>query len=171
MDVQEHRRARLAQPRHDAGGHGDPVADAADLDEHLAAAVRSSRVPRSEPIILGSSGGRRDPCPQGQHGEVAQRQRQGVGDVGRPRRLGQAEQGCDHALHLFLGRRALAGDGLLDLVRRVLGDLAARPAAAASARPLAWPTDMAVRALVWKKTRSTATASGFSSATSASSSS
>ena len=31
-------------------------------------------------------------------------------------------------------------------------------AAAASARPLAWPTDMAVRAFAWKNTRSTATA-------------
>ncbi len=40
------------------------------------------------------------------------------------------------------------------------------PLAAASARasPLAWPTDMAVRALTWKNTRSTATAAGASSA-------
>ena len=37
------------------------------------------------------------------------------------------------------------------------------PAAAASASPLAWPTDMAVRTLVWKNTRSTTTASGWNS--------
>ena len=37
-------------------------------------------------------------------------------------------------------------------------------AAAARARPLAWPTDMAVRALIWKRIRSTTTTSGESRA-------
>ena len=59
---------------------------------------------------------------------------------------------------------ARAGDGLLHLVRRVLHDLAAGAAASAMASPLAWPTDMAVRTLTWKNTRSTATTSGRSSA-------
>ena len=45
------------------------------------------------------------------------------------------------------------------------------PSAATSrASPLAWPTDMAVLALTWKKTRSTTTAAGRSSCTSARSS-
>ncbi len=35
-------------------------------------------------------------------------------------------------------------------------------AAVARAKPLAWPTDIAVRALVWKSTRSTTTTSGES---------
>ena len=43
-------------------------------------------------------------------------------------------------------------------------------AAATRASPLAWPTDMAVLTLTWKKTRSTATTSGASSATRARSS-
>jgi len=46
-----------------------------------------------------------------------------------------------------------------------------RRAATTSATPLAWPTDMAVRALFWNSTRSTATAEGPSSRTRPSSSS
>ena len=47
---------------------------------------------------------------------------------------------------------------------------APRLTASASARPDAWATPMAVRALAWKNTRSTATASGRSSSMSARSS-
>ena len=43
-------------------------------------------------------------------------------------------------------------------------------AATSSASPLAWPTDMAVLAFTWKKTRSTTTACGRNSCTSARSS-
>jgi hypothetical protein len=59
-------------------------------------------------------------------GEVAQGQGDGVGGVDRPERSGDAEQRLHHALHLLLVGAAEAGDGLLDLVGRVLDDLGAR---------------------------------------------
>ena len=159
-----------------AGRDDDPVADPADLDQDLAGAVPASvtgrgrrpaasrssaaRAPRS-PAPCGSARRPRKPAAR----QVADGQGQGVGPVGRAGRLGQAEQDLDHALHLLLGRRAVAGDGLLDLVGAVLRP-PGMPASAAAARasPLAWPTDMAVRALTWNSTRSTTTTSGRSSA-------
>ena len=47
---------------------------------------------------------------------------QGVGGVGS-RFAGQREQATHHMLHLRLGRVAVADHGLLDLQRRVFGDL------------------------------------------------
>ena len=55
---------------------------------------------------------------------MAEGQRAGIGGVGRSGRGGQAEAGLDHPLHLLLGGRPPPGDGVLDLVGRVLGDLA-----------------------------------------------
>ena len=42
------------------------------------------------------------------------------------RRGGEAKAGLDHLLHLLLRCRPVPGDGVLDLVRRVLHDLAPR---------------------------------------------
>jgi hypothetical protein len=58
-------------------------------------------------------------------GQVAQRQRHGVGGVDRPERRGDAEQCLHHALDLVLVGGARPGDRLLDLVGRVLDHLAA----------------------------------------------
>ena len=116
-----------------AGRDRDPVADAAHLDQHLAGAPRSSSVPRSDPITGAPRGGG-DPREPGGVGEVAQGEGGGVGGVGRPGRLVEAEQRLHHALHLLLVGAALAGDGLLDLVGRVL----ARPRSRRR-RPRPWP--------------------------------
>jgi hypothetical protein len=102
---------------------------------------------------------------------VAERERGGVGGVGGPRGVATAEPGLHHLLHLLLVGAAPAGDGVLDLVGCVLDDVAARvQAASANARPLAWPTLIAVRTLTWKNTCSTATASGSNSSRRATSS-
>ena len=100
------------------------VADAADLDERRAnRSVRSSTVPRSEPIIVATAA-----CDAlrriGAHAEVAQRQRRGVGGVGRLGRRGQPQPGLHHALHLRLVGAAPAGDAVLHLVGRELHDIA-----------------------------------------------
>ena len=55
---------------------------------------------------------------------MAQRQGCGIGGVGRLRQAGQLEAGLHHLLHLLLAGPAVAGDGILDLVGRVLNDLA-----------------------------------------------
>ena len=67
----------------------------------------------------------RDRPPHRRHRQVAQRQRRGVGGVGGLRQRTEPEASLDHPLHLLLGRRTPAGDGVLDLVRRVLHDVAA----------------------------------------------
>ena len=54
--------------------------------------------------------------------DVADGQRQGVGRVGRARRLVQPEDPADHRADLVLGGPARAGDGRLDLARRVQAD-------------------------------------------------
>ena len=100
------------------------VADAGDLDQHLAvgdalehraaqradhrAAPRPTRVPRSGAMARWHSAS-----------AAASAASAGL------RRRGEAEAGLHHALHLRLVGRAVAGDGLLHLVRRVLHDLAA----------------------------------------------
>ena len=151
-----------------------PVADAADLDEHLAGrATGRAACPaasRSRPLTAL----RRRPTRGRGGGAWARWQRaraRGVGGVGRPGRHGRGpSRACTMRPPAPCGA-APAGDRLLDLVGRVLRR-PRRPAAtaSASARPLAWPTAMAVRTLAWKNTRSTATASGWSSAISARSS-
>ena len=88
---------------------------------------------------------------------MADGQCQGVGDVRGAVDGGETEELGHHVLDLLLGGGAVADQAQLDLVGRVLDDLAAPVAAATSARPLACPTDMAVRALTRKKTRSTTT--------------
>ena len=84
--------------------------------------------------------------------EVAQRERDGVGGVDRSQRLRDAQQ----RLH---APRVPATACFTSF-----GEYCAtsHPALAASAiaRPLAWPTDIAVRTFTWKNTRSTATTSG-----------
>jgi hypothetical protein len=52
---------------------------------------------------------------------VADRHRERVGGVVGRRRLGQREDGLDHADDLVLGRPARAADGALDLLGRVVG--------------------------------------------------
>ena len=174
VDVEEDRRRRLElgqRPRR----HDDVVADAADLEQHVAVepALEHRAAQRAD---HGRPSWRRaataaTPLAHRRHRQVAQGQRGGVGGVGRPRRAGQAEAGLDHLLHLLLGRAAPAGDGVLHLVRACTGRPRSRRAAAsARASPLAWPTLIAVRTLTWKKTCSTATASGRNSAISAASS-
>ena len=56
---------------------------------------------------------------------MAQRECERVGDIGRLGLGGQPQLSLHHALHLLLRRGAVAGDGLLHLVRRVLHDLRA----------------------------------------------
>ena len=56
---------------------------------------------------------------------MAQRQRGGVGRIGGSGRGGEAEPHLHHLLHLRLVGAAPSGDGVLDLVRCVLHDLAA----------------------------------------------
>ena len=155
--------ADLAQV--DGGGRGDrdPVADAGHLDEDLAGAASGRAAcpaaSRSSPHPRSASGAARPRPAGGAHGPG------GTGPGRRHRRRrpgwggrGEAEEGLHHLLHLLLVGAAPAGDGLLHLVRGVLHDLAARRlTASAMAMPLAWPTDMAVRTLTWKSTRSTAT--------------
>ena len=55
---------------------------------------------------------------------MAQRQRRGVGRIGRLRQRGQTEPHLHHLLHLLLVGPAPAGDGIFHLVRRVLHHLA-----------------------------------------------
>ena len=57
---------------------------------------------------------------------MAEREREGVGDVGGVRDGRETEQPGDHQLHLDLGRGAVAGDRELHLVRAVLDDLEIR---------------------------------------------
>lgn len=54
---------------------------------------------------------------------MAEGQGSRVGRIGRFRRLTQAEQRSDHRLHLGLVGSAIAGDGRLHLIWRVLSDI------------------------------------------------
>ena len=59
---------------------------------------------------------------------MAERECSGVGGIGRTRHRGEAEPGLHHLLHLDLVGVAPPGDRALDLIGRVLNDLApARP--------------------------------------------
>src|SRR5688572_9935758 len=55
--------------------------------------------------------------------DVRDREAECVGGVGRCRRRRKSEELRDHQLHLLLVRSPVAGDRLLDLAGRVLGDL------------------------------------------------
>ena len=123
-------RAGLAEPQpgQRAGRAGDRQPDAADLDHRAVRAERGDRAAdaRDHRARLSraprSSAGLRRAAP-----ELADRQRQRVGGVGRARGLGQAQQPGDHRPHLRLVRRARPGDGGLDLARRVQRHRDARP--------------------------------------------
>ena len=139
---------------------------------------RSSTTPRSEPITAAApapldAGHRRGhPLAHRRHRQVAQGERGGVGGV---RRAGRARLSRRRAWTIFCtcSLAAPPHPATASLTWLGLYWATSQPAAAASARasPLAWPTLIAVRTLTWKKTCSTATASGWNSAISAASSS
>jgi len=56
---------------------------------------------------------------------MTQSERGRVGGICRLRKLAQTKKGLDHLLHLRLISAAPAGDRGLDLVRRILDDIAA----------------------------------------------
>ena len=80
--------------------------------------------PRNDPIIASPPrmpGG--DPAGASGLGEVAQRERRGVGGVGRLRRRGEPSSVCTIRWTWSLSAAPSPGDRQLHLVRRVLGDL------------------------------------------------
>ena len=89
--------------------------------------------------------------------DVADGQRQRVGGVGRLGRRGEPQQPGDHARDLRLVRPAGAGDGGLDLARRVQATGRPARAAASTATPAACAVPITVPLLCWVNTRSTAT--------------
>ena len=67
--------------------------------------------------------------------QMTDRQRQRVGGVGRPRRVGQPQQPDDHLGDLLLVRPAVPGHRRLDLARRVQRDRHPAPGGARRSRP------------------------------------
>ena len=93
-------------------------------------------------------------------GQVAQRQRDGVGGIDGPERLVDAERVCTMRSTCSL----LAPPTPAMACFTWFGEYSttSQPAAAASAItiPAAWATEMAVRTLTWNSTRSMATTAG-----------
>lgn len=58
-------------------------------------------------------------------GQVTQCDGRSISSISRGQQLGKPEQGLHHLTDLVLTGGAVAGDGLLDLVGRVLDDIAA----------------------------------------------
>ncbi len=120
MDVEERRGARL-QLGQRARRDGDEVADAADLEQHrcVLGALQHGAAQRAD-HRRASATRRRIGAMARWHRASAAASAASGGDGG----VGQPEAHLDHLLHLGLARRAVAGDGILHLVRRVLDDLA-----------------------------------------------
>ena len=177
------RARRVRAPASAPSGHEHAVADAADLDEHLAGGVAlDHRAPhradhrrplprqrgRDRALVADAT------APVARHAGAAARHRGARHVVAqrerRARRRRRAGSGTLGQLRgaastivctCVLVGGAVAGDRELHLVRAVLRDRhagARRPRASAS--PLACPTDIAVRTFTWNSTRSTATALG-----------
>ena len=82
-------------------------------------------MPRSEPIIVPPH--RRRRATRSAYGAIARWQRASAAASaasGGSGTRGEPEPGLDHLLHLLLPCAAPSGDGVLDLIRRVLGDVA-----------------------------------------------
>ncbi len=169
VHVQEGRAARQADLAQGARRHQHPVADAAHLEQNLGGLAAppdpvqdhpSQRTDHGVPFPLAAVAAR-SPAPDRWQTARARASARSAGRGG----CVQAEQHLHHALHLLLGRRAVTGDGELDLVGAVLRRPDIRPGRPPPA-PVrcAWPTDIAVRALTWNRTRSTTTTSGRRSA-------
>ncbi len=154
-------------PELSGGGGADlhAVADAADLDQHLAGgrAVEQRAPQRADHCVALRV------APHGMAAsDAAARPGRGPGGTGRGPRHRRRRPGAagsarpsrrlDHALHLRPWRRA-PSPATASLTSFGEYWATAQPAATASAMasPLAWPTHMAVRTLTWKNTRSTAT--------------
>ena len=96
-------------------------------------------------------------------GEVAEREGERVGGVGGLRHAREAQAGARPSLAPGLCRAA-PYPATASFTSFEVYSTTGQPCSAAtsSATPLAWPTHIAVRAFVWKKTRSTTTTSGRS---------
>ncbi len=149
-------------------GTRHPVPDPLHVDEQLAlapsgrSAVRAATRSRSPP----AAAGRGDGLPQGLRRQVADGQGQGVGDVGgaRAARPDPAGRRPCSAPAPWWHRRSRPRPA--SPRSRCTGPPRSPPRPPPPGRrPPAWPVAMAVRTLVWKKTRSTTTASGRISAT------
>ena len=100
-----------------AGRGLDPVADAAHLEEYLGGRPVEDLAPeRSDHVCTFGTG-----APEVER-DVGQGDRRRVGGVRGVGRRGQVQQDLHHPLHLGLVGRSESGDGVLDLVRGVLGD-------------------------------------------------
>ncbi len=118
--------------------HRDEVPDAADLDQHGAVEVAFEHLAAQRADHRAALRAVRRARHRG-HRQVAQRQRGGVGSVGGLRQRREPEAGLHHLLDLLLVGATPPGHGVLDLVRCVLDDLAARECRLGERQPTRLP--------------------------------